>query len=241
MDGARRSAPGRGSSPSAERSLTCRPTTSSSAPAPPAPPSPTGSARPAARSSSSSSAARDWGPFIQMPAALSYPMNMARYDWGFRTEPEPHLGGRTLATPRGKVLGGSSSINGMVYVRGHPRDFDAWADMGADGWAWADVAPYFIRMEDWHGGHSDWRGDSRPAARHPRPAPQPALPLLRRGRRPGRLRAHLRLQRRQAGGLRPDGADGLEGPPLVRRQRLPPPGAEDRPASASSPASRPAS
>ncbi len=70
----------------------------------------------------------DWGPFIQMPAALSYPMNMPRYDWGFRTEPEPHLGGRSLATPRGKVLGGSSSINGMVYVRGHPQDFDHWAD-----------------------------------------------------------------------------------------------------------------
>ena len=78
-----------------------------------------------------------------MPAALSYPMNMARYDWGFRTEPEPHLGGRRLATPRGKVLGGSSSINGMVYVRGHPRDFDTWAEMGADGWAWADVDALF--------------------------------------------------------------------------------------------------
>ncbi|MBP7242476.1 choline dehydrogenase [Amaricoccus sp.] len=104
----------------------------------------------------------DWGPFIQMPAALSYPMNMARYDWGFRTEPEPHLGGRVLATPRGKVLGGSSSINGMVYVRGHPRDFDHWAEAGAEGWAWADVAPYFNRMENWHGGHSDWRGDAGP-------------------------------------------------------------------------------
>ena len=104
----------------------------------------------------------DWGPFIQMPAALSYPMNMARYDWGFRTEPEPHLGGRRLATPRGKVLGGSSSINGMVYVRGHPLDFDHWAAIGADGWGWADVAPYFIRMEHWHGGHSDWRGSDGP-------------------------------------------------------------------------------
>lgn len=104
----------------------------------------------------------DWGPFIQMPAALSYPMNMARYDWGFHSEPEPHLGGRRLATPRGKVLGGSSSINGMVYVRGHPRDFDTWAEMGAAGWSFADVLPYFIRMENWHGGHSDWRGDSGP-------------------------------------------------------------------------------
>jgi choline dehydrogenase len=116
----------------------------------------------------------DWGPFIQMPAALSYPMNMPRYDWGFVTEPEPHLGGRRLACPRGKVLGGSSSINGMVYVRGHPRDFDTWAEMGADGWAWADVAPYFKRMETWHGPNaSDWRGHDGPlhVTRGPRANP----------------------------------------------------------------------
>ena len=104
----------------------------------------------------------DWGPFIQMPAALSYPMNMRRYDWGFLTEPEPNLGGRRLVCPRGKVLGGSSSINGMVYVRGHPRDFDTWAEMGATGWSGADVLPYFRRMESWHGGHSDWRGSDGP-------------------------------------------------------------------------------
>ena len=104
----------------------------------------------------------DIGPFIQMPAALSYPMNMARYDWGFQTEPEPHLGGRRLATPRGKVLGGSSSINGMVYVRGHARDFDHWAESGASGWSYADVLPYFKRMESWHGGHSDLRGTDGP-------------------------------------------------------------------------------
>ena len=64
----------------------------------------------------------DSGPLIQMPAALSYAMNMTRYDWGYESEPEPHLGGRRLACPRGKVIGGSSSINGMVYVRGHARD-----------------------------------------------------------------------------------------------------------------------
>ncbi|MDP2087525.1 MAG: choline dehydrogenase [Gemmobacter sp.] len=106
----------------------------------------------------------DAGPFIQMPAALSYPMNMGLYDWGLRTEPEPHLGGRTLVTPRGKVIGGSSSINGMVYVRGHARDFDTWADMGADGWAYADVLPYFRRMEHWHGDAGDpaYRGDAGP-------------------------------------------------------------------------------
>ncbi len=108
----------------------------------------------------------DAGPFIQMPAALSYPMNMSRYDWGYSTEPEPHLGGRRLACPRGKVIGGSSSINGMVYVRGHARDFDHWAEQGADGWAYADVLPYFKRMENWHdgghGGDGAWRGRDGP-------------------------------------------------------------------------------
>ncbi|MFK7763067.1 MAG: choline dehydrogenase [Roseobacter sp.] len=119
----------------------------------------------------------DAGPFIQMPAALSYPMNMKRYDWGYRTAPEPHLGGRRLACPRGKVLGGSSSINGMVYVRGHAMDFDHWAEQGASGWAYADVLPYFKRMENWHdGGHGGdpaWRGSDGPlhVSRGPRDNP----------------------------------------------------------------------
>ncbi len=104
----------------------------------------------------------DIGPFIQMPAALSFPMNMRRYDWGYRTELEPHLGGRVLATPRGKVIGGSSSINGMVYVRGHARDFDHWAEEGATGWSYADVLPYFRRMENSHGGEEGWRGNNGP-------------------------------------------------------------------------------
>ena len=106
----------------------------------------------------------DAGPFIQMPAALSYPMNMPRYDWGYHTEPEPFLNNRVLATPRGKVIGGSSSINGMVYVRGHARDFDHWAEQGATGWGYADVLPYFKRMENWHGDQGDpsWRGSDGP-------------------------------------------------------------------------------
>ncbi len=108
----------------------------------------------------------DIGPFIQMPAALSYPMSMTRYDWGFQTEPEPHLENRRLACPRGKVIGGSSSINGMVYVRGHARDFDNWVQLGATGWSYADVLPYFKRMENWHdgghGGDPSWRGSDGP-------------------------------------------------------------------------------
>ncbi|MFN3823653.1 MAG: choline dehydrogenase [Pseudorhodobacter sp.] len=104
----------------------------------------------------------DAGPFIQMPAALSYPMNMRIYDWGLSSEPEPHLGNRRLATPRGRVIGGSSSINGMVYVRGHARDFDHWSEQGAQGWAYADVLPYFRRMESAHGAQSEYRGTSGP-------------------------------------------------------------------------------
>lgn len=108
----------------------------------------------------------DAGPFIQMPAALSYPMNMGVYDWGFQSEPEPHLGNRKLVCPRGKVIGGSSSINGMVYVRGHAKDFDHWAEQGAQGWGYADVLPYFKRMEHWHsgghGGDAAWRGTDGP-------------------------------------------------------------------------------
>ncbi|MCK7610554.1 choline dehydrogenase [Roseibium sediminicola] len=104
----------------------------------------------------------DIGPLIQMPAALSYPMNMPLYDWGFQSEPEPHLGGRRLATPRGKVIGGSSSINGMVYVRGHACDFDTWEEMGATGWGYRHVLPYYKRMEHSHGGQSGWRGTNGP-------------------------------------------------------------------------------
>ena len=119
----------------------------------------------------------DWGPFIQMPGALSYPMNMKRYDWGYESDPEPHLSGRRLHCPRGKVVGGSSSINGMVYVRGHARDFDHWDESGANGWSYADVAPYFDRMEHWHagghGGDPDWRGKQGPlhVSRGPRQNP----------------------------------------------------------------------
>ncbi|QGY00313.1 choline dehydrogenase [Roseovarius faecimaris] len=108
----------------------------------------------------------DAGPFIQMPGALSFPMNMKRYDWGYRSEPEPHLGNRRLACPRGKVIGGSSSINGMVYVRGHAHDFDHWRDQGARGWGYADVLPYYKRQENWtdggHGGDASWRGTDGP-------------------------------------------------------------------------------
>ncbi len=101
---------------------------------------------------------------IQMPAALSIPMNRKTYNWGYVTEPEPHLNGRRIACPRGKVLGGSSSINGLVYARGHPLDFDRWEEEGAKGWGYGSVLPYFRRAESFRGGADAYRGDSGPLA-----------------------------------------------------------------------------
>ena len=96
--------------------------------------------------------------WIQMPSALNVPLNMPRYDWRYYTEPEPNLNNRRLHTPRGKVLGGSSSINGLVYVRGNPLDFERWESEGAAGWGYADVLPYFRRAEAYAGGGNDYRG-----------------------------------------------------------------------------------
>jgi choline dehydrogenase len=106
----------------------------------------------------------DISPFVQMPSALNYPMASKRFDWGYQSEPEPGLGGRRIHHARGKVIGGSSSINGMVAVRGHPRDFDRWAEQGASGWGHADVLPYFKRMESFSEGADDWRGGEGPLA-----------------------------------------------------------------------------
>jgi choline dehydrogenase len=100
--------------------------------------------------------------FIQMPSALSIPMNMPRYNWFYHTEPEPHLNGRRMHTPRGKVLGGSSSINGLVYIRGNALDFEGWKQQGANGWGYADVLPYFRRAERRDEGGDRYRGADGP-------------------------------------------------------------------------------
>ncbi|RSD30148.1 choline dehydrogenase [Vibrio pectenicida] len=100
--------------------------------------------------------------FIQMPTALSYPMNTEKYAWQFETVAEQSLDGRKLHCPRGKVLGGSSSINGMVYVRGHACDFDQWEEHGAKGWNYQSCLPYFRRAETWLGGEDDYRGGMGP-------------------------------------------------------------------------------
>jgi choline dehydrogenase len=96
--------------------------------------------------------------YIQMPSALSIPMNMPKYDWRYESEPEPHLGGRRLHTPRGKVLGGSSSINGLVYVRGNAMDYEQWESLGAAGWGYRQLLPYFRRAERRADGGDDYRG-----------------------------------------------------------------------------------
>jgi choline dehydrogenase len=100
--------------------------------------------------------------FIQMPTALSIPMNTDKYNWHYETEPELRLNGRRMHCPRGKVLGGSSSINGMVYVRGNALDFETWAELGAAGWSYADVLPYFRKAECRAEGGDAYRGDSGP-------------------------------------------------------------------------------
>jgi len=109
---------------------------------------------------------------IDDPAAW-VPLGRSRYDWGYDYAPTPRINGRTIGIPRGKVLGGSSAINAMMWYRGHPMDYDAWQAAGCDGWSFKDVLPYFKRCEDWEGGETEFRGAGgplrieRPADLHP--------------------------------------------------------------------------
>lgn len=103
---------------------------------------------------------RSW--MIDMPAAMGSAINSANYNWHYWSGPEPHLDGRHIATPRGKTLGGSSSINGMVYIRGHARDYDGWEASGCNGWGYAKVLPYFRRAENHALGSDDYHGDQGP-------------------------------------------------------------------------------
>ncbi|MET7900537.1 GMC family oxidoreductase N-terminal domain-containing protein [Streptomyces sp. NPDC005336] len=103
----------------------------------------------------------DDAPEIHIPAAFGK-LFRTTYDWDYTTEPEPGLGGRRCYLPRGRMLGGSSSMNAMIYIRGNHRDYDAWSDAGAKGWSWDEVFPYFLRAEDHHGGPSDWHAAGGP-------------------------------------------------------------------------------
>jgi len=101
---------------------------------------------------------RDWHPYIHIPLGMGRMHDYGMFDWGFKTDPEPNLNNRRIEAMRGKVLGGSSSINVMAYTRGNRGDYDRWAQKGARGWSYADVVPYFQRCESWQGGADTWRG-----------------------------------------------------------------------------------
>jgi choline dehydrogenase-like flavoprotein len=105
---------------------------------------------------------RDWNPLIHIPLGLGKLHEYGMYDWGYRTEPEPNLNNREIEATRGKVLGGSSSVNVMAYTRGNRGDYDRWAKNGANGWSYADVLPYFKRGETWEEGPNTWRGGAGP-------------------------------------------------------------------------------
>jgi len=104
---------------------------------------------------------RDWNPMIHMPTGEIF-MVGSSVDWQFKSEPEAQLGGYQVPLPRGRVLGGSSSINGQVYCRGHHRDYDEWRQLGNEGWDWESVKPYFKKAENWKGEESDLRGKGGP-------------------------------------------------------------------------------
>ena len=105
---------------------------------------------------------RDLNPLIHIPLGMGKMHEYGMFNWGYHTEPEPNMNGRRIEAMRGKVLGGSSSINVMAYTRGHRGDYDRWAQKGARGWSYADVLPYFKRCESWQGGENPWRGGSGP-------------------------------------------------------------------------------
>ncbi|MGH7095675.1 MAG: GMC family oxidoreductase, partial [Stellaceae bacterium] len=105
---------------------------------------------------------RDWNPLIHIPAGYMKLLDHKTLTWGFTSEPDPGVNGRSILYPRGKVLGGSSSINGMIYVRGQPEDFDHWAQLGNRGWDWDSVLPYFRRAESWEGGADEFHGQDGP-------------------------------------------------------------------------------
>ena len=105
---------------------------------------------------------RDRNPLIHIPAGYIKLLDHPTLTWGFKAEPDPGVNGRAILYPRGRVLGGSSSINGMIYVRGQPEDFDHWAQLGNRGWSWDDVLPYFKKAEDWEGGADEFHGKGGP-------------------------------------------------------------------------------
>src|SRR5262245_58493068 len=104
----------------------------------------------------------DWHPLIRIPLGVGRIWGFERFDWGYHTEPEPNAGDRRIETARGKVIGGSNSINAMGYIRGHSTDYDRWASRGLAGWSYKEVLPYFKRAETWEDGETSYRGGDGP-------------------------------------------------------------------------------
>ena len=105
---------------------------------------------------------RDWNPLIHIPAGFMKMLDHKTLTWGFHAEPDPGTAGRAILYPRGRVLGGSSSINGLIYIRGQPEDYDHWAQLGNRGWSWDDCRPYFRKAERWEGEETELRGKEGP-------------------------------------------------------------------------------
>ncbi len=162
----------------------------------------------------------DRGWKTQIPAALTYNLMNDRVNWYYQTEPQPQMNGRRLYWPRGRLLGGSSSLNAMVYIRGHALDYDRWVGEGAAGWSYAEVLPYFRRAETLLPRRRRLSRRRRPTDRHARHRRQPPVRRLDRRRRAGRLPRHARHERLPAGGHGADGHDHPRRPPLQHGARL---------------------
>ena len=160
----------------------------------------------------------DHDPMLRVPLGVGRIWGYARYDWGYATEPEPNADGRRIEIARGKVIGGSSSINAMGYIRGHRGDYDRWASAGLPGWSFRDVLPYFKRAETWEDGESELRGGSGPLYVRRNEDDRSALRGLY-GRRAARGPSlYRRLQRRRAARLRLGAVDDPQRPPRQHRR-----------------------
>ena len=172
---------------------------------------------------------------IHLPAGFSA-LFKTKWDWGYQTTPQKQLGGRRADWPRMKALGGCTSMNAMIYIRGNRADYDEWRDAyGADGWGYDDVLPYFIKAEGNTRLGGPYPRHRRPAARRGSPLHPRADPCVRRLGRRRRVQAHRRLQRCRAGGCRALPGHLQEGPPLVGGRRVHPSRTATAPTSRSAP------
>ena len=163
---------------------------------------------------------RDLNPLIHIPIGLGMLHEYGMHDWGYESEPEPNLNGRRLNEQRGKVLGGSSSINVMAFTRGDPGDYDRWAQKGALGWSYADVLPYFKRVESWQDGDSDRRGGDGPIGVQWAKTQDPLYDAWIEAARAAGYPVTDDYNGVSGGGLRPRPILDPQRPPLLGRGRL---------------------